>query len=31
MPTSAQLKAEVEARELVLELRRALWPNWPQH
>ena len=27
-PTRAQLQAEENARERMLELRRALWPGW---
>jgi hypothetical protein len=28
VPTRAELSAEAEARERMLELRRALWPGW---
>jgi hypothetical protein len=27
-PTRAELRAEEEARNRMLELRRALWPGW---
>ena len=28
VPTRAELKAEADARERMLELRRVLWPGW---
>ena len=28
VPTRAELQAEADARERMLELRRVLWPGW---
>jgi hypothetical protein len=28
VPTLAELRAEADARERMLELRRVLWPGW---
>ena len=31
VPTRAELHAEEQARDRMLELRRFLWPNWAHH